>query len=131
MVEVMLGFFGVAGNLAEFGDVRNGDNQIPAAGLKVDSENAGVFRCRLIGMWVGQAWIAIAGSHILNTAEVWRHGCSAIRTNGIDGVGNHSLFAGEDVEYVTDKPVVLSVVPDNLAFRAGQPLQHTALLPAP
>lgn len=82
-------------------------------------------------MWVGQAWVAVAGPHILNPTKIRCNGGSAVRTDGIDGIGQCSLFAGEDVEYVTDESVVLPVVPDDFIFRAGQPLEHTALLPAP
>ncbi len=40
MIKIVFCVFGVAGNLAEPGDVRDGDYQIPPAGFKVDSENA-------------------------------------------------------------------------------------------
>ena len=42
-----------------------------------------------------------------------------------------SLFACFDIENVRSEVVSLSVVPDNLVFRARPPLEHTTLLPAP
>ena len=131
MVEVVLGIFWVAGDLAELSDIREGDYQIPSAGFKVGAENACIFRCKLIFMWVRQASVAVAGAHILNAAKVRSDSRFAIGADGVNRIWQCSFFAGEDVEYMTDKPVELPVVPDDFIFRAGKPLEHTTLLPAP
>jgi len=36
-----------------------------------------------------------------------------------------------NVEDVTNKRIVYTIIPDDFALGAGQPLQHAALLPAP
>ena len=65
-------------------------------------------------MWVGQARVAVAGPHILDTAEVGANSGAAIGADGVERVRQRSFFAVLEVKDVTDEAVVLSVVPDNL-----------------
>ena len=131
VVEVVLGVLWISGDLAEFGYVGERDNQFPAARIKIDSKNAGILRGRDVFVWIGQAGVAIAGSHVLNPPEIRHHGGPTIGADSINRVRQSSLAAAVNVKDVAYEPAILPVVPNNLVFRAGTPLEHTALLPAP
>ena len=131
MVEVVLGILWIAGDLAEPCYLGEGYNQIPAARIKIDSKNAGILRSQGVFMRIGQASVTVAGSHVLNPPEIRRHGCPSIGANGINRIRQSSLAAAVNVKDVAYEPAILPVVEDNLVFRAGPPLEHTALLPAP
>ncbi len=52
---------------------------------------------------------------------------TAVGTDGVDWIRQRPFFADQDVKYMADEPVALPVVPDNVTFRTGQPLQHAAI----
>jgi len=131
VVKVVLGILWVAGDLAESGYVGEGYNQFPAARIKIDSKDAGILRSRGVFVRVRQASVTVAGSHVLNTPEIRRHGSPAIGANGINWVRQGSFPAAMNIKDVAYEPAILPVVEDNLVFRAGPPLEHAALLPAP
>ena len=82
-------------------------------------------------MRVWQTGVAVPGSHVLNSPEIRRYGGPAVWADGINGIRQSSLAAAVNIKNVAYEPAVLPVVEDNLVFRAGPPLEHTALLPAP
>jgi len=131
VVEVVLGVLWIAGDLAESGYVGEGYYQFPAARIKINSKDAGILRSRGVFVRVRQTGIAVPGSHVLNPPEIRRHGGPAIVANGINRIRQSSLAAAVNVKDVAYEPAILPVVEDNLVFRAGPPLEHTALLPAP
>lgn len=131
VVEIVLGILRIAGDLSELGYLGKGYYQLPAARIKVDPKNAGIRWRRVIFVWVGQAGVAIAGPHVLNTPEIRRNSRPAVGADSINRVRQSSFFAALNIKDMAYEPVVLPVVPYNFVFRAGTPLEHTALLPAP
>jgi len=131
MIEIVLGLLGLTGYFAELGNIRDGNNQLLRAVFKIETENAGVFRRRLIGVRVGQTGVAITGPHIIDSPEIRRDSRAAIRTESVEWIRQRSFLAGLNIKNVAHKSVALPVVPENVGFRPRPPLQHTALLPAP
>ena len=80
---------------------------------------------------VADARVAVARAAVGHPREIAGHGFLAVRAERVDGRRQRALVAGFDIEDVADEAVLLAVVPDDLRFGAGNPLQHAALLPAP
>ena len=80
---------------------------------------------------VGQASVSVAGPHILYAAKIRRHGGVPTGTDSVNGARQRPFLAALDIEDAADIMVAWPVIPENFGLRAGPPLEHATLLPAP
>lgn len=131
MVEVMLDPRLFVGNLSHPGDLSQGDDQLRFAGLQVDVEDTALLRGQVVGVRIGRAVVAIAGTDVGDAAEVGSHGPLPDRADAVDRVRDRASLSRRHVENMADEVVPLPIIPDRRRFRSGQPLEHAALLPVP
>ena len=133
VVEVMLGRADVAVRIRQGGHFGNRDDELRlrAGRSQVERVDAGVLGRQHLAIRVGDAGVAVAGPHVVQPAEVGADGGAAVGGDRVDRRRQRARFARLQVQDAGDEPVSFPVVPDDPAVRAGYPLQHAALLPAP
>lgn len=109
----------------------HGEDELFFAGFEVDAPEAGVGGGEDVFVGVGDAVVTVAGTGVVEAAEVGGDAPFAIGTEGVEGAWEGAFFAGFDVEEVADQLAVLTVVPHDGGVGAGDPLEHAALLPVP
>jgi hypothetical protein len=111
--------------------IREGVEHPLDSGGEIHLPESRIFGCKYARTRVGNARISIAGAGIVYATELRVDGIGAVRVYGVDGGFDRPLLTGLYVQNMGDKMVSVSIVPDNFRLLARQPLQHTALLPAP
>ena len=135
MVEIVFCAAEVGVRVRDICHVGDGDYEFLAARFEVEAKYAGILRCQVVCVRVGQSCVAVARSHILDTPEIRCDGGSAVGAYRIERLRQCPLFARVNIKNVANESLAISVVPDNfpllVAGRGGPPLEHTALLPTP
>src|SRR3954452_7148167 len=127
MDEVVLGPLHRYERRSPMHDLRHGEKHLHFAGRHVHAIDAGVFRRQLIEIWIRCSRITVAGSHIIESAEVERKRSLAVWCESINSRRYQSLLLRRYVEDTADESTVFAVVPDYLRLRARNPLQHASL----
>src|SRR5687767_11943365 len=106
-------------------------NQLRLPARDIQAPDACVVWNPRIKVWIGNARITVAGTAIVQPAKVGIDRRLAVWAQCVDRSRKGPLSPGFEIHYPTYKLPVLPVIPDDVCFRAGNPLQHTALLPVP
>ena len=131
VVEVVLGPRQVAVRVGDRRRVGHGDDLAGLAGVQVHGVDARLFGGELVRVRVGDALVAVAGTHVVEAPEVGADGGAAVGRQRVHRGRHGAAGAGGGVGDARNVAVAGARVPDHLARRSGQPLQHAALLPAP
>ena len=107
------------------------DDELLSAGLQIHVRDAASLGGHVVEEAIPDAGIAVARATVSHAGEITRHGLLAIGAQRIDRAGDCALVARVHVEDVAHEAILLAIVPDDLRRRAGDPLQHAPLLPAP
>jgi hypothetical protein len=114
-------------------DLGDREQQLALTGRHVDPVEPGVVGRVVVGVRVDDALVAVACTRVVEPLEVDAERTLAIGRDRVDRMGKGALFVRLDVEDACDEvrvdALALAIVPHHLAGRAGQPLQHGALLP--
>ena len=97
----------------------------------VDAVDAGLVGNQVVEVLIGDANVAIAGTNIIEPAEVDRETRLAVGRERVNRRRQRANLLCFDVEDAAHVLTVFAIVPNHFRLRTGNPLQHASLLPAP
>ena len=131
VIGVVFGVGAIFNHVAEGSEVPMGDDQTYRSGFQIYVCDAAASGCHVAKKRIANPGVTIARPAVGDACEITGNSFLPIGAERVDRARQGVFLACRHIQDVAHEALPFPVVPDHFRCRAGNPLQHAALLPAP